>query len=175
MAWVIWITGLPGSGKSTIALALKKKIPEIVILNMDSFRKAVTPEPTYSEAERDLVYRAVVFTAQKLYELGHKVIIDATGNRRIWREKAGEEISNFYEIYLKTPLDVCIRRESERTDTHSAPRDIYSKGKSGSPVPGLTTAYEEPLNPALVFNTMTDSSQTICDEIISFLKKQQMI
>ena len=171
MAWVIWITGLPGSGKSTIALTLKKSIPECVILNMDSLRKIVTPAPDYSETERDLVYRSIVFTAQKLYELGHKVIIDATGNRRIWREKAKEVISNFYEIYLKAPLEVCIHREASRVDTHSAPRDIYCKGKMGAPVPGLTATYEEPLNPSLVFDTSTLSPQTICDEIIFYLKK----
>ena len=48
-----WLTGLPGSGKSTLALAAKEAFPEIVILQMDEMRKIVTPEPTYSDEERD--------------------------------------------------------------------------------------------------------------------------
>ncbi|HLC16369.1 MAG TPA: adenylyl-sulfate kinase [Thermodesulfovibrionia bacterium] len=171
MTWAVWITGLPGSGKSTIALALQKAVPDSVLLNMDSVRQIITPAPTYSEVEREMVYRAVVFTAQLLYELGHNVIIDATGNRRMWRELAAKKIANFFEIYLKTPLALCIQRESSRLDTHRAPRGIYSKGEMGAPVPGLNVPYEEPLNPSLVFDTQALSPEAICGEIVSFLRQ----
>src|SRR5512140_183331 len=83
---VIWITGLPGSGKSTLADALKELRHDFVILRMDELRKIVTPEPTYSGPERDLVYRSLVYLAGKLAECGHHVIIDATGNMKKWRE-----------------------------------------------------------------------------------------
>ncbi|MBI5196257.1 MAG: adenylyl-sulfate kinase [Nitrospirae bacterium] len=101
MPWVIWITGLPGSGKSTLAIALKKKIPDAVILRMDELRKIVTPKPCYSDAEREYVYRALVFTAKNLYALGPNVIIDSTGNKKSWRLHARKLIKNFFEVYLK--------------------------------------------------------------------------
>ena len=81
MAFVIWITGLPGSGKSTVALAVKEKIPDAVILRMDEFRKIVTPVPAYSDEEREHVYRALVYTAKTLYNLGQHIIIDTSRHR----------------------------------------------------------------------------------------------
>jgi adenylylsulfate kinase len=111
MAFVMWITGLPGSGKSTIALAV--------------------------DQEREHVYRALVYTGKTLYELGHQVIMDATGNRKSWRQLARELIPEFYEIYLKCPVEICIKRERTRLDSHAAPTMIYEKGKAGWPVPGI--------------------------------------
>ena len=171
MDWVLWITGLPGSGKSTLALALKELFPDLIILNMDRFRAIMTPEPTYSDTERQYVYRAILCTAQILSEHGHKVIIDATGNKRQWRELAREVIKNFYEVYLRCPLSVCIKRESTRTHTHGAPKDIYKKGHSGSPVPGLTVPYEEPLNPELIIDTEHTSQDKAIEMIVSLIKR----
>ncbi|HTZ18653.1 MAG TPA: adenylyl-sulfate kinase [Dissulfurispiraceae bacterium] len=150
---VIWITGLPGSGKSTIADAVKKARPDIVILRMDDLRKLVTPEPTYSDAERDIVYRSIVFAAATIAELGHDVVIDATGNMRRWRDLARKVIPRYAEVYIKCPLEVCREREEARKDTHSAPTDIYKKGMEGWPVPGISAPYEEPLNPELIIDT----------------------
>ncbi len=150
--FVIWITGLPGSGKSSLTDGIKKRFPEFVILRMDELRKIVTPDPAYTDAERDIVYRAIVFTAMTLSALGHSVIIDATGNMRKWREAARQLIPHFIEIYLKCPLSVCVEREACRSDTHGAPKNIYATGKAGSPVPGLRAPYEEPLSPELVID-----------------------
>ena len=65
----VWITGLPGSGKSTVADEMKKSNPAFIILRMDELRKIVTPDPTYSESERDMVYRSLVYLSIKLTEL----------------------------------------------------------------------------------------------------------
>jgi adenylylsulfate kinase len=168
--FVIWITGLPGSGKSTIADGIKELFPDFVVLRMDMLREIVTPEPAFSEPERDLVYRALVYMAKTLSDLDHNVIIDATGNMRKWRELARRLIPRFAEIFLKCSIEVCASREASRADTRGAPKDIYKKGRAGWPVPGVQVPYEEPLNPELVIDTDTtsfDSALSLTREFIS--------
>lgn len=153
----IWLTGLPGSGKSTIAEGLLMRDPALTVLSMDSLRKLITPAPTYSDAERDIVYRAIVAMAGQLTALGHDVLIDATGNRRLWRDLARTHIPRFAEVYLRCPVEICMTRESSRKETHHAPAGIYRKGAEGCPVPGLTAPYEEPLDPELALDTQGDA------------------
>ncbi|MBI4689873.1 MAG: adenylyl-sulfate kinase [Nitrospirae bacterium] len=150
---VLWITGLPGSGKSTIAAGIKKTYPEFIVLRMDEFRRIVTPKPIYSDTERDIVYRSLVYLAKILAEQGHSVIIDATGNLRKWRTLARKLIPGYGEIYLKCPIEVCMERERKRLKTHKAPKGIYKKGTLGWPVPGVSVPYEEPRNPELIIDT----------------------
>lgn len=158
----LWITGLPGSGKSTVAEEVKRLHPEFVVLRMDDLRRVVTPEPTYADSERDMVYRCLVYTAQKLVENGHSVLIDATGNLRKWRDLAREQIPNYGEVYLRCAIETCREREQQRVDAHGAPRDIYRKGEAGWPVPGATAPYEEPLTHELVIET---DRQTVRDGV----------
>lgn len=165
----IWITGIPGSGKSTLAEETGKRHPDFTILSMDDLRKIITPDATYSEEERDMAYRCIVYTAYCLVENGHSVIIDATGNRRKWRDLARQLIPKFAEVYLKCPVELCIRRERERPDTRGAPKNVYKKGEAGWPVPGMSTPYEEPLNPELLI----ESDRTFIPEAI--LKMEELI
>ena len=169
---VLWITGLPGSGKSAVADAVKQQAPDIVILRMDELRKVITPNPAYSPEERDIAYRSLVYLAKTLAGLGHDVIIDATGNLRKWRELARELIPSFYEIYLRCPLDVCMAREQQRTDTRGAPENIYQKGRAGWPVPGFTAPYEEPLKPELTIDTRKVSAQEAAEAIRTILTQR---
>jgi len=167
----LWITGLPGSGKSTISEEIRKRHPELVILRMDELRKIVTPEPTYSEAEREIVYRCICYVASLLVRYGHDVIIDATGNMRRWRDLARNLIDRFGEIYLKCPLETCIERERSRFESHGAPGKIYEKGKAGWPVPGVTVPYEEPLNPELTIDTSRVSISEAVAEIEELIRR----
>lgn len=164
----IWITGLPGSGKSTVADELKRSHSDFIILRMDEMRKVVTPEPTYSDAERDIVYRALVYLARTLTDLGHDVIIDATGNLRKWRELARGQIRRYAEVHLKCPIEVCMLREQQRVQTREAPKDIYRKGAAGWPVPGVVVPYEEPLNPEITI----DTEKVPLQEIIRMIEEQ---
>jgi adenylylsulfate kinase len=173
MTWVMWITGLPGSGKSTIAMAVKEKIPGAVILRMDDLRRIVSPQPTYSDAEREYVYRSLVYTAKTLYDLGHEVIIDATANRKSWRELARTLIQNFVEVYLKCPLELCIEREKSRVDTHAAPKGIYEKSGKGWPVPGVTVPYEESESPEIIIDTGKEAPSEALDRIMKTLKDRE--
>jgi adenylylsulfate kinase len=160
----VWITGLPGSGKSTLADALRESRPDFIVLRMDELRKVATPQPTYSESERDIVYRSLVYLAKKLTEAGRDVIIDATGNMRKWRDLARSLIPRYAEVYLKCSVEECARREKARQQTRGAPKDIYLKGDKGWPVPGVKAPYEEPVNPEIVIEagmSVKDAAATI--------------
>jgi adenylylsulfate kinase len=172
MGTVLWITGLPGSGKSTIADAVKRLMPHIVVLRMDEMRKIVTPQPAYSDEEREIVYRAMVFCARTLASLGHDVIIDATGNRRKWRILARNLVPSFAEIYLKCPLEKCREREQQRQHRHGAPKAVYQKGDAGRPVPGVNVPYEEPLNPEVSIDTSSVSAGESAAIVLDFLQKR---
>lgn len=169
---VLWITGLPGSGKSTIADGIMQAYPDFVILRMDELRRLVTPQPTYSDDEREMVYRAIVYMAKILSALEHNVIIDATANKRKWRELARENVTDFVEIYVKCPMDVCQRREKERLNTHYAPKEIYKKGLKGSPVPGIAVPYEEPLNPEITIDTGSLDIEESILKALNFISEQ---
>ncbi|MCK4633642.1 adenylyl-sulfate kinase, partial [Candidatus Bathyarchaeota archaeon] len=84
--WCVWVTGLPGSGKSVVSQALLELLEEngIVaqLLASDALRKVLTPKPTYSLEERDIVYATLVYMAKLLTRNNVNVIIDATGNLR---------------------------------------------------------------------------------------------
>src|SRR5512135_3306603 len=169
----VWITGLPGSGKSSIADALKERLSGFVVLRMDELRKIVTPRPSYSDEERDVVYRSLVFLTKELTVLGHDVIIDATGNLRRWRELARSLIPGYVEVYLKCPIDECRKRELQRRDTRGAPKDIYKKGGEGWPVPGVNAPYEEPVSPEIVMDAEKTSVEDAADKISDYVKNMR--
>ncbi len=171
MPWVLWITGLPGCGKSTVALKVKELLPDTAVLRMDDLRKIVTPSPTYSDDEREHVYRALVYTAKTLYDAGQNVIIDATGNKRTWRQLARELIPAYMEVYLECPVELCIEREKTRTDTHAAPKNIYEKGQAGWPVPGINVPYEAPEQPELIIYTEKEPPDKAAEKIVKMIQK----
>lgn len=174
--WCIWLTGLPGSGKTTIANELKNILKKygvrVQIVSSDVLRKFVTPNPKYTEEEREFVYRTIVFTSKLLTENGINVIIDATGNRRRFRELARGEIQNFAEVYVKCPLEVCMKREAKRVDKY-APRDIYKRGLEGKSrtVPGIGVPYEEPINPEITVDSEKLNPLACAQIIFNYVKE----
>lgn len=157
--WCVWITGLPGSGKSTVAAELtrllKEKHLKAQLLSSDDLRKVMTPNPTYSLEERDAVYATLVFIAKLLTRNGVNVVIDSTGNLRRYRDKARKSIRGFFEVYLQCPLEVCVQREARRKMRYGAPGRIYSKAKTGITltVPGIGQPYEPPLKAEITLDT----------------------
>lgn len=158
MAWVVWVTGLPGSGKSTVArdmsAIIEKKGIHVKVLELDEIRKVLTPNPAYSEEERAIVYAAIAYMAKILADEGVNVIIDATANLEKYRDVAAKLIPEFGEIYVQCPIETCMAREAARKGGH-APPDIYKKGLAGqsSTVPGLNVPYEAPEHPIVVVHT----------------------
>ena len=169
--WCVWVTGLPGSGKSVVSETFQELLSargvRAQLLSSDGLRKVMTPEPTYSVEERDIVYSSLVYIAGLLTQNGVNVIIDATGNLRRYRDEARARIPRFIEVYLQCPMQICMEREKKRARTYHAPKKIYAralKGKS-STVPGVGQPYEEPVNAEIVLDT-TECSPRGCAEKI---------
>jgi len=171
--WVVWVTGLPGSGKSVVALALQRKLLEkgvkSQILSSDEMRKFVPPKPTYSQEERDAVYNCLAFVASLLARNHVNVIIDATGNLARYRDNCRRMVERFAEIYVKCPIETCIERESTRVETLRAPRGIYEKALEGQAptVPGIGSPYEEPLKPEVTVESDKLSPEECADMILN--------
>lgn len=146
----IWITGLPASGKSTIARALKPQLEAsgltVEVLESDEVRRVLTPEATYARAERELFYRALALMGAKLVAHGVTVIFDATATKRAYRDFARMLIPRFIEVAVECPLETCMQRDYKGT---------YQRGQRGesSTVPGLQEPYEAPLHPDLTVDT----------------------
>ncbi len=165
--FAIWITGLPASGKSTIVSALNPQLTAmglaVEVLESDEVRRVITPTPTYSEMERDLFYRALAFTGQKLVAHGVTVVFDATASRRAYRDFAKSVIPRFIEVSVECPLATCMERDKKGT---------YLKGRLGTSltVPGLQSPYEAPMNPDLRIDTTTTSSGDAASLILDLVK-----
>lgn len=165
--FAVWITGLPASGKSTIARALRKELTSrgvnVAVLESDVLREILTPRPQYTDEERNTFYGALSHIGRLLTDHGVSVIFDATGNRRAYRDRSRQDISRFLEIFVECPLAVCIRRD---------PKGIYRRGRDGraTGVPGLQAAYEPPLAPDLVVRGDGDdparAARRIVDKLI---------
>jgi len=164
--WAVWITGLPGSGKTERARGVLRKLGQqnvkVEYLRMDAVRKILTPRKKYTKEERDHAYRALVLIGKFLTDNRVNVLIDATGHRKVWRELARELIPNFAEVYIKCPLETCIERESNRKDDLVV-SNLYKKAmerfKTGKKVKGIgqmigiDVPYEESLRPELIIDS----------------------
>lgn len=162
----IWLTGLPASGKSTIAAALKPKLEEIgsvEVFESDAVRRILTPHPTYSDVERDLFYRSLAFMGEKLVSHGVTVIFDATANRRAYRDFARSLIPKFIEVWVECPLELAIQRDYKGT---------YQRGQRGesSTVPGLQEPYEAPLNPEVRIDTTKMNASEAAEIVMKFVQ-----
>ncbi len=140
----IWITGLPGSGKTSAALKLKelaaKEGMHFHNLEMDSLRKLMIAHPRYDEDERELAYALLGFMAGFLAMTGRNVIVDATAHRRKYRDSARKGIDDFTEIHISAPVELCMERETGR-ERGAIMGEMYRKAlerkRDGREFPGL--------------------------------------
>jgi len=177
--WCVWITGLPGSGKSTIARALVRMLEErrikAQIVSSDALRRVMTPNPKYTEEERDIVYGTIVFVSKLLTENGANVIIDATANKKKYRDKARSEITRFIEAYVRCPLELCMERESKRKGrVYHAPKAIYKKALTGASktVPGIGVPFEEPVSPEVTVDSDKMSPDECAQKMLETIEEK---
>ena len=179
--YTIWLTGIPASGKSTLANNIADVHHNMFLIDSEEASKIITPSSSFSQKERLCVYNSMIYSAFCLNKSGVNVIIAATGNYRRFSEHARKHIANFIEVYIKCSVETCMQRD---------PKGYYEKAKKGeiSTLPLLiegvnddfikTTfplydVYESPLNPDLIIDTeilsLNDSTNLLNDYIKSKL------
>ncbi|MFC1559842.1 adenylyl-sulfate kinase [Candidatus Margulisiibacteriota bacterium] len=184
MSFAVWITGLPGSGKSTIAKELIKHLENVEYLRLDEIRKKFVKAPKFTDEERDFVYRAFAEEGIKALKRNRHVVYDAAAHKLKWRDFARGRIEEFIEVYVKCPVDICIKREGKRKSKHVI-ADLYKKSlerkKSGKvfkglgQVVGVDVPYEESKNTDIVIYSDKVSSEEGADLILNELKRRKWI
>jgi adenylylsulfate kinase len=165
-ARVLWFTGLSGSGKTTIAVALERKLFEMgrfaQILDGDNIRSGINSNLGFSPADRTENIRRVA-EISKLYLNSGIICINCfispkSEMRELARNIIGRE--DFTEVFIDTPLDVCEKRD---------PKGLYRKARAGL-IPhftGIDDEYEPPLNPDIVVNANLLSVEEAVDKILA--------
>jgi adenylylsulfate kinase len=167
--FAIWLTGLPSSGKTTLAYALSQLLLEkdetVQVLDSDELRHRLTPYPTYSPEERDWFYDIISFLAELLTNNGVNVLIAATASRQAYREAARARIRRFAEVYVDCPATVCRARD---------PKGLWQRVDKGEirDLPGADTAYEPPESPETRVNTAHLSVEEAAYHILHQLESQ---
>ena len=148
--FAIWLTGLPASGKTTISLALAERLTEqghsVETLDGDEIRRGLSADLGYSAENRRQHNRRVIFVSKLLVRNGVVVLIPLISPYRETRAYARSELQRFVEVYVKCPVEECIRRD---------PKGLYAKAIRGEikNFTGIDDPYEEPTSPELIVET----------------------
>lgn len=150
--FAVWFTGLPASGKTTLARDLQhllfKRGVQVIILDSDELRQMLISQSTYSPEERDWFYGVVARLAAWLTANGINVLIAATANRRAYRQAARLQIDRFAEVFVVCSFETCRQRD---------PKGLYAAAQTGrtDQLPGEGAIYEPPLQPDVIIDTDT--------------------
>jgi len=164
-ACTIWFTGLPCSGKSTIANRvaeiLKNKGYKVEQLDGDVTRKYLSKGLGFTKEDRDENIRRVGFVAKLLTRNGVFVTAAFVSPYREIRDEIRKEIGNFVEVYVKCPVEVCIERDV---------KGMYKKALKGEikNFTGIDDPYEEPLNPEVIVET---DKETVEESVGKVMRK----
>lgn len=165
---VIWLTGLSGSGKSSLADALEQRLIaqnyHTYLLDGDNVRMGLCKDLGFGDQDREENIRRVAEVANLFVDAGLIVITSFISpfqrDRALARSVIGEE--SFIEVYLDTPLSECERRD---------PKGLYSKARQGliKNFTGIDSPYEVPVSPQITIDTMTHSITDGVEAIMAYL------
>lgn len=163
--YTIWLTGLPCSGKSTLATYLRAELVRsgvtAVILDGDDVRRWLTRGLGFSREDRQENIRRIAHVARLLTRAGVVVIVAAVSPYRDARQEARALTGRFVEVYVKCRLEVCVKRDV---------KGMYRKSLAGrlSHFTGISDPYEPPTRPELVVDT---DRYTVRDCVQSILER----
>lgn len=166
--FTLWFTGLPCSGKSTLAEVIEKRLLDVrqrvELLDGDVIRTNLSKGLGFSREDRDTNIRRVGFVCDLLSRNGVVAIAACISPYRSVREELREQIDDFVEVYAKCPLEVCIERDV---------KGMYKKALRGEMkcFTGIDDPYEEPLNPEIVVETDHKSIDECVDEVFAALRR----
>ncbi len=165
---VVWFTGLSGSGKSTIAVEVEKKLIDsgraAYLLDGDNIRHGINSDLGFSDEDRNENIRRISEIAALFQEAGMIALVSFISPframREFARERAGE--GNFIEVYVSTDFETCQKRD---------PKGLYQKNITN--FTGKDSVYEEPEKPELILDTVAydpeECAEKVYQEIIKYL------
>ena len=169
---VLWLTGLSGAGKSTIADRLEQKLRALgrhtYVLDGDNVRHGLNRDLGFTDRDRVENIRRVSEVAKLMVDAGLLVIVSFISPFRSEREMARNlmEEGEFFEIFVDTPLDVCEARD---------PKGLYVKARRGE-IPnftGIDSPYEAPGNPDLRIDTTELSAEQAAESVVQLLRRAE--
>lgn len=170
--FVLWFTGLPCAGKTTLAIAIERELHARGIrlerLDGDTVRQSLTRDLGFSKEDRDKNIERVTFVAKLLSRNNVGVLAAFISPYKIMREHARQETTNFIEVFVDAPLDVCIARDV---------KGMYKQALEGKiqNFTGVNDPYEVPENPDIHIRTDQETVTESVQKIIARLEAQAMI
>ena len=164
----VWMTGLPGSGKTTLAKIIETRLrsqgSRVEVFDGDEVRKNLSSDLGFSKHDRELHAKRVAYVSKLLSRNGVVAIVALISPYREFRENARKDIPDFFEVYVKASIDTCAKRD---------PKGLYKKARLGEikDLTGPQDPYEEPLTPELVVDTENSTPEEGAGLIISRLKE----
>jgi len=166
IGFTAWFTGIPCSGKTTIADRvadiLREKGYKVERLDGDIVRKGLTSDLGFSKEDRDENIKRVTFVAKLLTRNGVAVLATFVSPYRERRAKTRQEIGGFVEVYTRCPVEVCMERDV---------KGMYEKALAGEikNFTGVDDPYEEPENPELILDTDKESIDECAQRVMEKL------
>lgn len=171
LPFVLWFTGLPSSGKSTLADEVARRLERMGLkverLDGDKVRE-IFPNTGFSREERNQHICRIGYLCSVLERNGVCPVASFVSPYREARDFVRQITKRFVEVYVATPLEVCEKRDV---------KELYKKARAGeiSQFTGVDDPYEEPENPEIVVHTEKESIEDSAQRVLEYLKRNGYI